>query len=165
MRFFGKNGKIVEVDELSGEPIPIVKKMGRCLLNVIDLDVNYLRRDTKAIISINTSRVSVMREVVEYDEEGDEITNITKKIIAEEKVRIASISSTVPQGLKPTDSTLQYYNSYNLTAKFDSEIIQGDILIREDGKKFIVQYVEKLYLKETTKNYCYRTVGTLGLLS
>ena len=126
--------------------------------------VRTLREDTNAIISVNPFRVNVMREVFVYDENDDEIISVEHKIIGSELVRISDMQVSPPIEFKQNEAILQYYKSYHLTARFDADIKKGDVLIREDGERFVVQDINTLYAEGFSSNNRYRKSGILGIL-
>jgi len=134
------------------------------IITMVTPFVQTLREDTNVIISVNPSRVNIMREVFTYDDYDDEIISVDHKIVGSELVRISEMQVSPPQSLKINDATLQYYKSYHLTARFDADIKKGDILIREDEERFIVQDIRTLYAEGFSKNNCYRKAGTLCML-
>ena len=125
--------------------------------------IKSLREDTNVIISVNPVKVDVMREVFTYDDDEDEIVSREYQILANEVVRISDEAISPPQSIKMNKGALQYYKSYHLTARFDANIKKGDILIREDGERFIVQDINILYADGFERANRYRKCGTLGV--
>ncbi len=125
--------------------------------------VRTLREDTNAIISVNPLRVNVMREVSIFDENDDEIISVEHKIIGSELVRISDVQVSSPIEFKQNKAILQYYKSYHLTARFNADIKKGDMLIREDGERFVVQDINTLYAEGFSPNNRYRKSGILSI--
>ena len=147
-----KKGKIRQNSSIQTAPI----------MQLISPFIKTLREDTISIISVNPSVVDVMREVLTYDDDDEEVIDVSHRIIGSEWVRISDLQVAELQTLKQNDSHVQYYKSHHLTAKYDADIKKGDILIRKDGSKFIVQDINNLYAEGCESSNIYCKSGTLG---
>lgn len=125
--------------------------------------VRTLREDTNAIISVNPTRVNVMREIPIYDDDDDEIIKIEHTIIGSEIVRISDLNVSSPQAVNLSKSSIQYYKTFHITARFNADLKKGDVLIREDGEKFVVEDINSLYAEGFHETNRYRKSGTLRL--
>mgnify|MGYP006978146615 CR=1 FL=1 len=121
--------------------------------------IKSLKKATETIISYNPCKVQVMRDVPIYDDENEEVVDIDRQLVSNEVVRLSQSSKEFLQTLKINNAHLHYSVCYHLTAYAEANINKGDVLIREDGEMFSVDYITTLYMEGFALGNAYRKTG------
>ena len=117
--------------------------------------IKEYRKNTKRIININASHVSVERtEVVEDD--GVVISEIQKNI-GSEIVRFYHIKNTQNESLdKMGQNAVIAEKKYKMIAECDANIQKNDTLYTDEGERYIVLSLEKICAFGYDAEHCYK---------
>lgn len=116
--------------------------------------VEELRKDVEEIIAVKPAMITLVRTVVQKDEDDNEST--TRSTLDEQRFRIAEISNNeserlMEQGLIPS-------HVVNITAPWNADIRKGD-RFEYKGERYEVQFIRSYEFFGDGEDYRYKWSG------